>query len=458
MAAKVVAELELNSEKFREGIRHAQTGFAKFRTQAQLEGSKIAKSIKPVAIALTAIGAAAAAAGAAFSLTVGSMVKDGIALNSELEQAKIRFTAFTKDAKLAGQIVADLKKEADITPFGTQEIITSGAALISSAKGSREELMKLIKTSEILAALNPAQGLDGAAYALREAVGGDYKSVQTRFDISRGLINELKSQGLEGLALVNAALKRIGAGPELVTGLANSFEGLKSTAGSFFDNFKQTLSEPVFNQLKIELQDFVTYIGGPAGDAVTDFGKNLGEHLGTEAAKLFDSIKQVDWADVAQSAKDISDALVSAAKSGADLAVTLPAKISKSKNFLNKVNVVSGNISTGLDLGASAFAEGVGATGVAGYFRNSVRDTQASMAESRQQIAQYEASQRQKANGPVASRSEQLAAQNRAASEFARNLGLTANGQAVRAPANRAPLPVDIMLGERNQAHSVMAT
>ncbi len=121
-------------------------------------------------------------------------------------------------------------------------------------------------------------------------MGGDYVSLAERFDISRLTINELKGQGLEGMELINAALAKMGAGPELVMQMANSFEGLSSTAGSFFSNIKQAATEPLFEVVKDQLVDFVQYISGDAKGGVDEFTKSFGENIAESAKDLFATI------------------------------------------------------------------------------------------------------------------------------------------------------------------------
>ncbi len=344
MSAEVTAKVKLDAAEFRAGIVSAQTGFTRFKNNAMTEGRAVAKAFAPAAKVLAGMGVAAGVAAAATGVAFGSMVKDGLALNSSIEQATATFTAFTKDAALAKQIVMDLRTEADVTPFDTGEMITAGKALISSAKGSREELMKLVKTAEVLAALNPAQGLEGAAFSIREAMGGDYVSLQSRFDISRSVIKELKAQGLEGMELINAALKQMGAGPELVMQMASTWEGLSSTAGSFFDNMKQASTAPLFDVIKGELVDFVQYISGDAKMGVDEFTKAFGENIADSAKDLFGTIKSIDWAEMGQDAKAFSDFLGTAAVNAAALVSSMSEKAGDIKNLDNKAGAFNNSV------------------------------------------------------------------------------------------------------------------
>lgn len=336
MSAEAQARLKFDVTAFRNSLAGAAAGWRHFAGNLKSEGAAAGRMLAPVAGAVTKIGIAATGAAVAGGGLFAWMLKDGVALNSQLEQASATFTAFTKDASLAQQIVADIKKEADVTPFDTNEMITAGKALISSAKGSREELMKLIRTAEVLAALNPAQGLEGAAFALREAMGGDFVSLQSRFDISRNVIKELKAQGKEGLNLVNAALEQMGAGPDLVAKLATSFDGLSSTAGSFFDNLKQTAAKPLFDTLKKELVDFVDFMDGDAGKSADEFARAFGENFNEGVKDVFGAIKSIDWKTAAEGAKAFALGLGEAASNAAALVASLPDQKATFGNGIDK--------------------------------------------------------------------------------------------------------------------------
>jgi hypothetical protein len=143
-----------------------------------------------------AMGAAFAGVNAAMSAvrdTVVSIRQSFLGYNQQMENAVTQMTAFTKSATTAAEIVQRLQKEADITPFDTGEMIEAGKSLVAVARGSADELMRLVKVAEILAAIDPVQGLRGAAYALREAMSGDFRSVAARFEISREAIHRFLS-------------------------------------------------------------------------------------------------------------------------------------------------------------------------------------------------------------------------------------------------------------------------
>lgn len=169
----------------------------------------------------------------------------GVGLASEAENVRAKFKAFIPDAGVLEKTLADVRKEADLTPFGFRELSAAVAGLIPSAKQAKEPLIDLTRTAEILAASHPEQGLEGAAFALREAVSGDFTSVIERFDLPRTTINKLKAEGVPALEIVRKAMGEMGYSMDLVANLAATTTGRFSTFQDALDGLKLKAGEPI---------------------------------------------------------------------------------------------------------------------------------------------------------------------------------------------------------------------
>ena len=178
----------------------------------------------------------------------------GVGLNIEIEDVRAQIMAFTKDAKLTEQVLATVRKEADKTPFSFREIAAATAGLMPAARQANEPLMDLVKTAEILAASNPAQGLEGAAFALREAVSGDFMSVITRFNLPRSYITQLKQEGVPALEAVRRAMTAMGFDADLVANKAGTLRGRWSTFMDTIDGVRAKINQPIFDRLGAGLE------------------------------------------------------------------------------------------------------------------------------------------------------------------------------------------------------------
>lgn len=170
----------------------------------------------------------------------------GIGLNVEMENVEAQLMAFTKSAPAAKAILAEIRAEADKTPFAFTEMAKATAGLLPSARQSGEALMDLVRIAEILAASNPAQGLEGAAFSLREAVSGDFVSIIERFNLPRQYLNQLKEEGVPAIEAVRRAMTSIGYDADLVGNLAKTASGKWSTFTDTLDGIRRRFGERAF--------------------------------------------------------------------------------------------------------------------------------------------------------------------------------------------------------------------
>jgi len=174
----------------------------------------------------------------------------GVGLVSQMEQTRASFMAFTKDSALTESILADVRSEAAKTPFAFQEMATATASLLPVSKASGQGLMDLVKQAEVLAASNPMQGLEGASFALREAMTGDFTSIIERFNLSRSTINQLKEEGVSNFEIIGRAMQEMGFDADLIAAKAETLEGRWSTFQDTLDTVKMQVATPIFDALK----------------------------------------------------------------------------------------------------------------------------------------------------------------------------------------------------------------
>lgn len=214
-------------------------------------------TLTKVAVGLGAVGLVGIGVG--LTKAVGA----GLSFNNTMEQAEAKINAFTKDAGLTAQMLEQVRAEAAKTPFEFDQMANAFAGLIPVARQADVEVMDLLRDAEILAASNPAEGLEGAAFALREAVSGDFTSVIERFNLPRSMINELKEKGVPDLEIVRTAMKNMGYDMDLVSALANTAEGRWSTFKDTLTNLAGTVTQPLFDALSTGLgnvNDWLTLV------------------------------------------------------------------------------------------------------------------------------------------------------------------------------------------------------
>lgn len=189
----------------------------------------------------------------ALGLGLGKAAQFGLGFNNSMEQVTAKLNAFTKDGAKSAQILDMIRDRAAKTPFAFEEMANATAGLMSSAKGANIPLEKLVENAEILAASHPEQGLEGAAFALREAVGGDFTSIIERFDLPRQMINKLKAEGLPNIEIVKQAMLAMGYDTDLVGNLAETAGGRWSTFKDTLQGLAAIVTKPIFTTFSGEL-------------------------------------------------------------------------------------------------------------------------------------------------------------------------------------------------------------
>ncbi|WP_407647660.1 hypothetical protein [Clostridium brassicae] len=115
-------------------------------------------------------------------------VKKGIDLTiggaARLEQQLIVISGMLGNKDVGRAFFEELNKYANISVYGLKEFNAITRSFIQFTKNT-DSLMKLNKTAEKLAFLDPTQGLEGAGFALKEAMSGDFMSLRSRFGFGK---------------------------------------------------------------------------------------------------------------------------------------------------------------------------------------------------------------------------------------------------------------------------------
>lgn len=180
--------------------------------------------------------------------------------NIEFENTKAALTAFTGSGEEAAKLLAVIREEAAKTPFAFKDMAQAVTMLVPASKAAGMDIMELVKRAELLAALNPAEGLTGAAFALREALSGDFVSLVERFNLPRQYINQLKEEGVPAIEIVDRVLKQMGVSTDLVSNLAQTASGRWSTFVDTLQMLKATAMEAFFQKLSGAFGGFVEWL------------------------------------------------------------------------------------------------------------------------------------------------------------------------------------------------------
>ncbi|GIW90357.1 MAG: hypothetical protein KatS3mg109_0789 [Pirellulaceae bacterium] len=267
---ELYAQIKLDDTAFRSALDRAGSALDTFAASASSTLSRVGSVLSGAATTgAVALGGALAGAGYA-----------GLSFNNAMEQVAQRINAFTKDAAQTEQMLAMIRERAAATPFSFEEMATAAASLIPVANQTGQSLEDIIALAEILAASNPAQGLEGAAIALREAASGDFVSVIERFNLSRNTINKLKDEGVPAMEAVRQAMLELGYDSSLVGNMAETFQGRWGKITDTLQMLAGTATQPVFDRLSAGLGQFGALLE-QYEPQLTAIAEQIGQRLGT---------------------------------------------------------------------------------------------------------------------------------------------------------------------------------
>lgn len=236
-----------------------------------------------------AVGAALAAAATA---AVTGAISDGVGAvndyNKSIDLAERQLLGMTKSQAETNAALAVARKEADAGRGTYESLAGAMAGLTSVAKTANRTLADVTETAEILAAINPEEGIKGATFALREAASGDMTSVIERFNLSRSTINQLRAEGVPAIEAVRRAMQQMGYDTEFLAQVNGSAAKQGEILKGRLVELAAVVEKPIFDKLIAGLDAFTKKANDPGA-------LSFAERIATEirvllAGKVFDQL------------------------------------------------------------------------------------------------------------------------------------------------------------------------
>lgn len=226
-----------------------------------------------------ALGGIAALGGGMAAAAVG-----GFKLNSTMENVGLQLQALAGGSGQAAAIMDKLKAVAQDTEFGLSDLGQAAIGLVPAARQSGQSFDELLKTAQLLSASNPMEGLEGASFALREAVSGDFTSVIERFNLSRDSLNKLKAQGVPAIDAINQELARLGITQDLIDKRSQSIGVRFGKVTEQLGFLAATATKPIFDQVSAGLGTLGDFLSANE-PKLTAFAETLGTRVGDAATQ-----------------------------------------------------------------------------------------------------------------------------------------------------------------------------
>lgn len=237
---------------------NASRRFSTSLSGLRIGASGIGASLSGLQSSLLGIaGAYLSAQGAAklFNETIGAAAR--------YEQSEVAVHAIFNDKATSDKYLAMVDKMAIDSPLlNSGEMLGASKSLVAMTKDV-EQLGKAWSIIERLMVLDPTQGTDGAAFALKEMWQGDSLSMVERFGLSKGKLNDIKKMDI----------------PKQISEISKMLDGMGITQKTVDSMGKTTLG--YWAQIQERVDKFMRSVGA-------DGNSKLGDSLGKIVA-LFDN-------------------------------------------------------------------------------------------------------------------------------------------------------------------------
>ncbi|KNF07172.1 hypothetical protein CLPU_22c00240 [Gottschalkia purinilytica] len=264
--------------------------------------------ISKIGSAIKGLVKIAAAVGAAIGLALAKGIKDA----AMFEQQNISMEHFVsvnnpkmnikEVQKKTSEYVKWLEKNANQTPFTTNEVMTAGSRAVGVAGGDLKKAKELVKLSEDMAALTPGKTIIDAMEALADADMGEmerlkefsFKASKEDLDKVKGDLFKLKNN--KGIGI----MEMFSGGAEK---FASSGAGLWSTIQGQIETMNKNVGAQLLEKIKPQLENVASYLetnGAEIGEKLSSGIANglnklteIGQNLLPVITPVFDTLRSL---------------------------------------------------------------------------------------------------------------------------------------------------------------------
>lgn len=128
------------------------------------------------------------------SLLMAAFVTGGIAAAQSVKSLEVRMVALSGSEEKAVEHMETLRQQAAAAgqPFLT--LVEGATGLLPALRGTNADLGQTVMLAQRLAMMDPAQGVAGASFAIREFLNGEYISLTRRLELDRTRLREILAE------------------------------------------------------------------------------------------------------------------------------------------------------------------------------------------------------------------------------------------------------------------------
>lgn len=246
-------------------------------------------NVKNAVVGLAASIGTAVGAAKILDATIGEAMR--------YEQSEVLVTAIFDDKKASNQYQDMIKKMAEASPILDTSNMMSGSKALLGVTKDLPTLEKAWKIAEKLSIMDPAQGLEGAVYAMKELASGDGVSMAERFEMPKSVVNDIKNLKFEDqLAAMQKYLDKTGITNKTIDAMGNTtiakWNQVKEKTTSIF----RAMGESSNGVLNESITKLLAVLDGGTFDKVANLA---GTALASVVSNVTNAIASLDFTKVA---------------------------------------------------------------------------------------------------------------------------------------------------------------
>ncbi|MCM3784312.1 hypothetical protein M3231_15115 [Neobacillus mesonae] len=174
--------------------------------------------------------------------------------------------------KTAEDYLSFMQERANISPYDIGDFLGSSKGFIATSK-ELGQLKQMTNLAERLAAIDPVQGYEGAALALKEFFSGDTQSLVERFELSRSDLKPLKNLDLDTqLRELDKFLEKLGASNDLLKAQEQTTMGQYLQTVGKIKTALRDMGTNGLDYIKPMMQDFNKWLEGSDFKKLKEWG------------------------------------------------------------------------------------------------------------------------------------------------------------------------------------------
>lgn len=250
----------------------------------------IKSAIGTIPLAVTAALAAISTLGASKALSSGAMLEQQQISMEHYIGIQNKGMSADEVRKTRDNYLNELRTNANITPFTTEEVVAAGTRALNVAGGNTKSAMNIVKVAEDMAALTPGKTLEQAMEALADAKVGEFERLKefgfkVNAETFKGFVGKGKNDDLTDAETLKAfdILTSTKLKPFFEGGaakLSTSASGLWSTITGTISSKLQDTGLKVLEQLKPVMQKVITWLN-EFSPVMDQWGAKIGSGIGT---------------------------------------------------------------------------------------------------------------------------------------------------------------------------------